>query len=512
MNSKEITNLMLAYRAVYDEELREEFEEINEDFFGVDYLTEEDLEDIVEEVIYEMLDEGYNLNDIENIFEEFISEAKVTYGHDTEKPPGRLANAFKGVLGKVQKAVQSQGEKARASAIASTERANARRDAVKSAASELGKNIKGKINKVGSAVKAGVKAAKKELSGEAERESNARVTGYKMRKSAKSQAAKASAGNPFSEPSKPSKSSEKPSDPWKDGETNSKKPTLKVTTTSTKALPPGRTTKTGKPLTKSQSDMQIAMKNRKLTQRLGEEVEAWVNQLVEEGYDLSEYTWDEMAEIYESSGMSADDRRTRNRLVKTHGPEPFTNPRKKSNSDTRSASMVSSPEEPKPKRKTQLGNVKIREDIYDVILSHLIEEGYAETQEQAEVIMTNMSEEWREGILDEATIRSVTSSSGKKIYKSPEYSSDERTNISKTAHRQKRLKQRHYASTSDARDDQRSFDHEERQENKRRKHPTNIMNAKPGEAEHYGADEGDGHHYDTVKTDRNARKRRASGR
>lgn len=40
----------------------------------------------------------------------------------------------------------------------------------------------------------------------------------------------------------------------------------------------------------------------------GEEVEAWVNQLVEEGYDLSEYTWDDMFEIYESSGMSVDDR------------------------------------------------------------------------------------------------------------------------------------------------------------------------------------------------------------
>jgi hypothetical protein len=123
-----------------------------------------------------------------------------------------------------------------------------------------------------------------------------------------------------------------------------------------------------------------------------------------------------------------------------------------------------------------------------------------------------MSEEWREEIIDEATIRSVTSPSGKRIYKSPEYSSDERANISKTTHQQKRLKQRHYASTSDARDDQRSFEHDERQEKKKRKHPTNIMNAKPGESEHYGADEGDGYHYDTVKTDRNARKRRASGR
>jgi hypothetical protein len=38
-------------------------------------------------------------------------------------------------------------------------------------------------------------------------------------------------------------------------------------------------------------------------------------------------------------------------------------------------------------------------DLYDIILSHLLDEGYADTQEQAEVIMVNMSEDWRESIL-----------------------------------------------------------------------------------------------------------------
>ena len=33
-------------------------------------------------------------------------------------------------------------------------------------------------------------------------------------------------------------------------------------------------------------------------------------------------------------------------------------------------------------------------DIYDIILSHLIDEGYAETPEAAEAIMVNMGEEW----------------------------------------------------------------------------------------------------------------------
>jgi hypothetical protein len=38
-------------------------------------------------------------------------------------------------------------------------------------------------------------------------------------------------------------------------------------------------------------------------------------------------------------------------------------------------------------------------DLYDIILSHLLDEGYAETQEQAEVIMVNMSEGWKNSIL-----------------------------------------------------------------------------------------------------------------
>ena len=38
-------------------------------------------------------------------------------------------------------------------------------------------------------------------------------------------------------------------------------------------------------------------------------------------------------------------------------------------------------------------------DYYDIILSHLLDEGYAETPEAAETIMVNMSEEWRDSII-----------------------------------------------------------------------------------------------------------------
>jgi len=39
-------------------------------------------------------------------------------------------------------------------------------------------------------------------------------------------------------------------------------------------------------------------------------------------------------------------------------------------------------------------------DLYDIILSHLISEGYADTEQAAEAIMVNMSEEWRESIVE----------------------------------------------------------------------------------------------------------------
>jgi hypothetical protein len=43
-------------------------------------------------------------------------------------------------------------------------------------------------------------------------------------------------------------------------------------------------------------------------------------------------------------------------------------------------------------------------DLFDYVLEHLVAEGYADTNESALVIMANMSEEWREEILDEAYV------------------------------------------------------------------------------------------------------------
>ena len=55
----------------------------------------------------------------------------------------------------------------------------------------------------------------------------------------------------------------------------------------------------------------------------------------------------------------------------------------------------------KPPSKLRSGSLPESYDLYDIILSHLIDGGYAETEGAAESIMVNMSEEWRQSILDE---------------------------------------------------------------------------------------------------------------
>ena len=66
-------------------------------------------------------------------------------------------------------------------------------------------------------------------------------------------------------------------------------------------------------------------------------------------------------------------------------PQSVTMPRKKS----------------KPSREiVRRGKQEESIDLYDIVLDHLLDEGYAETQEAAEAIMVNMSEDWRESIME----------------------------------------------------------------------------------------------------------------
>jgi hypothetical protein len=58
-------------------------------------------------------------------------------------------------------------------------------------------------------------------------------------------------------------------------------------------------------------------------------------------------------------------------------------------------------DEKRPPSRLRSGKLPENYDLYDIIFSHLLDEGYAETPEAAEAIMVNMSEDWRESIVDE---------------------------------------------------------------------------------------------------------------
>ena len=58
------------------------------------------------------------------------------------------------------------------------------------------------------------------------------------------------------------------------------------------------------------------------------------------------------------------------------------------------------PKDKKSSYPSSVATAKEEVDIYDIILSYLLDEGYAEIQEQAEVIMVNMSEDWRDSIIE----------------------------------------------------------------------------------------------------------------
>lgn len=163
------------------------------------------------------------------------------------------------------------------------------------------------------------------------------------------------------------------------------------------------------------------------------EFESWVNNLLEEGYDLSDYTWEEMYENYiqldeaiysekgkakaaemiakrstpsgrAKSGKGANVAQIRQIRGSGRGrfdreglggtpmtPTMAKNPIKKQNYDGTGN---------KAARRAAALN-KESYDLYDIILSHLLDEGYADTQEAALAIMGNMSEEWSQSIISE---------------------------------------------------------------------------------------------------------------
>lgn len=190
-----------------------------------------------------------------------------------------------------------------------------------------------------------------------------------------------------------------------------------------------------------------------------EEVEAWVNALVEEGYDLSEYTWDDMCEMYmneveqldeisqklatkayaqsatgefEGKDDAKDVKRTdnlRKHIKRKFGDKAAADADRHADSttfgrkDPRTGKRQPKPQSRfqrpntyrttkkgtmhgqdqnklKAKLKRRIGEEYVNSDLFDTILEYLVAEGYADTNEAAVTIMANMSEDWRQSIVE----------------------------------------------------------------------------------------------------------------
>jgi hypothetical protein len=99
---------------------------------------------------------------------------------------------------------------------------------------------------------------------------------------------------------------------------------------------------------------------------------------------------------YTKSGKNKADE-TKRRIEKKHGKGAGQHAERAAHSNIFGRGKEGFTKMPPKPEKTKNEQV----DIYDIILSHLLDEGYAETQQAAEAIMVNMSEEWRDSIVEE---------------------------------------------------------------------------------------------------------------
>jgi hypothetical protein len=357
MNTEQIKDMHLLYNAVYDEELREQFEEYNNTIY------DEDIVEVATEYFYSY---GLNADGIDILIENVGLESFVEYVYElsedlyvlTEERAAKKRTGGKsydevmaGINAREAKAAAKKSTKKKVTAAASGKKEEERtqpesRGAESEAKAEQPKSKKPErksiADRISNAIKSGV-----------ERHNNATATAGRL------------AGETGKTLGKLAKGVGSVAGQFGSGAGTVGKASKKVL--------------------------------------FGEEVEAWVNQLVEEGYDLSEYTWDEMVEIYlgegvfssKSSGAASAD--AADQAAETHktvadAEHTSSSGRKKYRNAAARLKVTA--------RRMRRSEQNEEFDIYDTILSHLLDEGYAESVEEAEVIMVNMSEDWRDSIVE----------------------------------------------------------------------------------------------------------------
>ena len=148
------------------------------------------------------------------------------------------------------------------------------------------------------------------------------------------------------------------------------------------------------------------------------DIQEWVEALIDEGYDLDQYTDEELYEAYLAEANRGDEHATASMFMSR---EPDTKKAKKYRRQGRDFRGFLHPSDwetqGEPARQKahkkgrgvrtrgtgvrQVGTYREELDLYDLVSEYLISEGFCDSYEDADVIMANMSEEWREGIVEE---------------------------------------------------------------------------------------------------------------
>lgn len=135
-----------------------------------------------------------------------------------------------------------------------------------------------------------------------------------------------------------------------------------------------------------------------------EDIEWIVDALINEGYDLSSYTWEDMYEICTEELNEAE--KWIQKAIKKPGalskqlgvPEEENIPTKTLKSAAKKGGKLGK----RARLALTLKGLRKEEiDLYDTVFSHLLDEGYADTEAAAETIMEYMSEEWVDSIIKE---------------------------------------------------------------------------------------------------------------
>jgi len=295
-----------AYAAVYDEDLRSELEEMSDEFAGIEELTEEEIEAIVEETIDEMIEDGIDFDDVDEIFEEVLSEATVTMGRGGETGTGGSR--------------VTTGSGSRMAAASRLSSAKAAKRAAKVA--QVKASVKQKVAQVKAAPKEASKSVQKKVK-DVKQQSHVGMAKYANKR----------------------------------------------------GLMGGAGLKTQS--SKGRSELRSAV---------AKDIKGRIKQKIAKA-QVGAYN------AARSAGQAASDTAAR---AKQSAKNTAARTKRGIKGAIRGAAeRVASGASRLAQRMSE------EFDIYDLILEHLIVEGYADTIESAESIMVNMSEEWRDSIIEE---------------------------------------------------------------------------------------------------------------